>query len=194
MNGWTIEALEDSGIKDALSLIDPKLCAEAKHDLDAIAHQVIEGPKSALTERGMPFVSVVGSSVKAEGAVIVGKQLVASGNPLIVTQEAINAAALRARDAWSRGAKDYRKSVCERAGTGAHIVLVWRKHPEFFLWSDWNQCVCLAMRGRLAFETIEDGEQHPSCASSEHNALAASPPPSHAKAVDFFAINRAFSE
>lgn len=193
MNGWTMELLEDSSIKDALSLIDPSLADGVRDEIEGLAHTVLMGPQSALTENGVPFVTVAGDRLKAEGAMIGGATTVTDGRPIILTQDDVNKAAINARDAWLFGAKGYRKSVCERAGTGAHVTLVWRKLPHFLLWSDWGSRVCIAMSARLAFETLEDGEQRPGCASSEHNALAPSPQQC-CPTVDFFAINKAFSK
>lgn len=193
MNGWTMELLEDSSIKDALSLIDPSLADGVRIELDGLAHTVLTGPQSALTENGTPFVTIAGSCAKREGEIISGETVVAEGNPLILTQADVNKAAALASAVWLSGAKAYRRSVCERAGTGAHITLVWRKAPHFLLWSDWNSRVCIAMSARLAFETLEDGEQRPGCASSEHNALAQSPQRC-CPTVDFFAINKAFAK
>jgi hypothetical protein len=188
---WTMELLQDSSIADALALIDPALAQRAKQEMDDLAHAAIDGPAQAMTERGTPYVSIVGSSVKPEGMVIEGDQIVAQGNPIILTQADVNAAAERAVEVWLKGDKEYRRSVCEKAGTGAHIVLVWRVHPTFIMWSEWGHTVRLAMRGRLAFETIEaaeifTAENYIPCASHAREATPAAP--------DFLALNKAFSQ
>lgn len=187
MIGWTMELLEDSSIKDALSLVDPTLAQDARSELEALAHQTLIGPQSAFSEAGTPFVTIAGSRMKREGEMICDPTMVSVGDPLILTQADVNRAAETARDVWLDGAKKYRHSIAERAGTGAHIVLVWRTPPEFILWSDTHMRICLAMRARLAFETIEDGAERPGCASSS-GPQSCCPQP-----VDFFAINKAFA-
>lgn len=197
MNGWTMELLEDSSIKDALALIDPALVIVTKHEIDSLAHTVLESPPAATTEGiatglATPFVTIMGSSVKPEGALVTGETLVASGNPMILTNESIAIAAKQACDAWREGAVNYWREVCRKAGSGAHIFLIWRKHPEFVLWSDWGsygQRVCIAMRGRLAFETLEDGQPWPYPNEKPGRSSMIEP-----SSINFFAINKAFAE
>ena len=101
---------------------------------------------------------------------------------VIYPLEDLRIAAEKARDLWLEAVMSYRKDICKRAGTGAHIVLTWLVWPKVVMWYD---CAMqIAVRARLAFEAIEE------CAD-EGGDCADRAAPKHK--IDFLALNREFS-